>query len=78
MTKTLTAKYTTQRMPSSFMGNPRYRLIAGNGDIIGVTRVDDGIAYGDVPNYADTTDCIIEVNVTPTGRRYIKSVTPTK
>ena len=78
MIETLTTKYTTQRMPSSYLGNPRYRLIADNGDVIGVTRVNDGISYGNVPNHADRGICTIKVNVTPTGRRYIKSVTPTK
>ena len=67
-------EYKTCRLPSSINGNPRYELITLDDLIIGKTRTDSCIAYGPVPNNAESGECRIVVHETPTGRRYVESV----
>ena len=67
-------EYKTRRLPSSINGNPRYELITLDDLIIGKTRTDSCIAYGPVPNNAESGECRIVVHETPTGRRYVESV----
>ena len=67
-------EYKTRRLPSSTNGNPRYELSTLDGLVIGTTRPDSCIAYGPVPNNAESGECRIVVHETPTGRRYVESV----
>lgn len=75
--RTITTVYTVRRMPSSINGNPRYELRDDEGRILGTTRPDSGIAYGEVPSYAGRgTVCHIRITETPTGRLYVDGVKP--
>jgi len=78
MKETTRTEYFVERLPNSFCGNPRYRLIDSSGNVIGNTRPDSSLAYGPVPNYAGRSIlCDIVVHITPTRRlRYVESVTP--
>lgn len=56
------------------MGNPRYELRdQETGNIIGTTRPDSSLAYGDAPNNVGNL-CEITVYTTMSGRRYIESI----
>jgi len=74
--QTITTAYEIRRMRSSENGNPRFELrCAGGGNIIGTTRPNSGIAYGEVQAYAGRgTVCRIDVHETPSGRRYVEAV----
>ena len=74
MKTTHTTAYTTRRLNSSVNGNPRYELLTPEGFIIGNTRPDSSIAYGEVPNNEGRGECTITVHETPSGRRYVESV----
>lgn len=45
---TMTGELTTERMPSSVNGNPRYRVSVtdSNGTVLGSTRPDSNFVYG--------------------------------
>ena len=66
-------EYKTRRLQSSKNGNPRYELSTLDGIVIGTTRPDSSIAYGEVPNNEGRL-CKVDVHVTPTGSRYIENV----
>ena len=66
-------EYKTRRLQSSKNGNPRYELSTLDGIVIGTTRPDSSIAYGEVPNN-ESRLCKVDVHVTPTGSRYIENV----
>ena len=74
MKTTLKTEYTTRRLKSSVYGNPRYELRTPKGLIIGSTRPDSSLAYGEVPNNEGKGLCMITVHETPSGRRYVEDV----
>lgn len=74
--RTITTAYTTRRMPNSVNGNPRFELRDCEGRILGTTRPDSSLAYGEVPNNSERGLCRITITETPTGRLYIDDVEP--
>ena len=74
MKNTLKTEYTTRRLKSSASGNQRYELRTPEGSLIGSTRPDSSLAYGEVPNNEGEGLCIITVHETPSGRRYVEDV----
>tara|TARA_R110002012_G_scaffold153574_1_gene313703 strand:+ start:227 stop:472 length:246 start_codon:yes stop_codon:yes gene_type:complete len=72
----ITTAYQAIRLPSSRNGNPRYQLETLDGNFIGKTGVDSGIAYGEVPNNSQRGECRITLHTTKRGNVYVVGVEP--